>query len=694
MAWVPGARIGNYKLGQLLGKGGMAETWRAELLAAEGVRRAVVIKRVLPAFADNAEFVKAFIQEARLTASLSHGNVAQVFDFGQLEDGSHFMAMELIDGASLDRVLKRGIARGYWHMPLPIATLIALEVAKGLEHVHNRRGPKGALNIVHRDISPDNILVGLNGETKLIDFGIAKSALEGRTQTDAGVLKGKAIYFSPEQAQGEKLDFRTDIYALGVVLYRLVTGKKAFDGNGFKVLKAVVNGDHIPARQHNPDLPEELALVVETAMAKDRDQRFANTLDLVEALQAALRAIAPRAGPHWIRGWMHFLYASELEKRKETVDQNPAFLELIAGWKPPPRDADQEAVLSGENPQGSGGTSRPRTAPSSAIEEEPPALSRRAKGQLAAAATALAVAGLLVFAFVQLTFSPNERVTNHGPPSTALPPRPAPPPPPRPAPTPQPAPTGDDAPPAEPAPGAATATAAAPDDPPRVTYDVESAPARFTLGPAHRVLIDQVGPLPASSGTLSELKPVSKNAPGTQIKLAGSFEFRVPDMGGLATGTSSIPPLLFVPGAKPTLDVALGRMKWSGADARVFVMVGAASEIPPYTPFQVDVNGKPTLPSGWLVVVDTNDRFTVRDLSKRTTWKVTVKPQPSAGTVVAPVLLVASGDTVRLDGKKLFAGYGVLTAGKHQLSGATSAWLTMPAVSAMELAEVDLTIEP
>src|SRR6185436_16128340 len=130
----------------------------AELRAAEGVRRPVVLKRILPSFADNQHFVEAFVQEAKLCASLSHGNVAQVFDFGQLEEGSHFIAMELIDGVSLDRVLKRGIAKGYWHMPYPIAALIALEIAKGLEHVHTRRGPKGPLDIVHRDISPDNII--------------------------------------------------------------------------------------------------------------------------------------------------------------------------------------------------------------------------------------------------------------------------------------------------------------------------------------------------------------------------------------------------------------------------------------------------------------------------------------------------------------------------------------------------------
>src|SRR4051812_19426600 len=123
MQWAPGARIGKYKLGERLGKGGMAETWRAELRAAEGVRRPVVLKRILPSFADNAQFVQAFVQEAKLAANLSHGNIAQIFDFGQLEEGSHFIAMELIDGVSLDRVLKRGITRGYWHMPYPIAAL-------------------------------------------------------------------------------------------------------------------------------------------------------------------------------------------------------------------------------------------------------------------------------------------------------------------------------------------------------------------------------------------------------------------------------------------------------------------------------------------------------------------------------------------------------------------------------------------
>jgi eukaryotic-like serine/threonine-protein kinase len=726
--WAPGARFGKYKLVERLGKGGMAETWRGELLAAEGVRKAVVIKRVLPNFADNKEFIEAFVQEAKVTASLSHGNVAQVFDFGQIGD-SHFIAMELIDGRSLDRVLKHGIARGYWHMPYPIATLITLEVAKGLEHVHTRRGPKGALNIVHRDISPDNIIVGINGETKLVDFGVAKSVLEGRNETEAGVIKGKYIYFSPEQAAGEKVDFRTDIYALGVVLYRLVTGRKAFDGPGLKVLKQIQKGEYVPLRVANPDIPDQLATVIETMMATRKEDRFGSTLELVEALSACVVAMAPRAGVHWIRDWVRWLYEEDLKKRGEEPGLRAGFTDLIEQWKPGPKP-----TLSGEMVSTVGADSRPgelatiasrrsgRGSSASGASVSEPVKPWSTRQKIYAGLAGAGVAGLVLAVLAIASPSdPNSGESDEArgkriaeavrmkpldgqrPTVEAFP---------------APAAGGSDEPPQAVDPDEATRDAppVANDPPPQpdvkkvqVSYDAEVAPVSFTLSNHHRLSLDDAPVLMGTGGHISEAGPL----PSGNVR-AGAFTF--PEMGNPtgAGGTKQwtfitpptagaanageqlvVPVWLFAPGKPPVAELlASGSGRWSRAGTRLALIVGSAREVPS-TPLNPVANGKRILARGAVVVVDALDRFTINDLSGRDTWKVTVTAKPNAGESVPPVILFAAGGSgVRLDGRSTVGGYAVLTLGTHRLSGATAAWLTVPTLSTLELANVDVSFSP
>ena len=194
----------------------MAETWRARLLGEAGVTKPVLIKKVLPEYANDEAFIRMFISEARISATLSHGNIAQVYDFGRV-DGEYFLAMEYVDGQPLHRLFKRALRPGC-RLPIPIAVFIAMEMCRGLHYAHTRRTTAGKpLGIVHRDISPDNVLVSYEGQVKIVDFGIAKARELRGFNTEPGVVKGKYLFFSPEQARGEEVDARTDVWATGIV---------------------------------------------------------------------------------------------------------------------------------------------------------------------------------------------------------------------------------------------------------------------------------------------------------------------------------------------------------------------------------------------------------------------------------------------------------------------------------------------
>ena len=210
--------FGKYQLLERLAVGGMAELYRARFQAMAGVSKPVVIKKILPAFADSQAFVSMFVNEARIVVSLSHGNIAQVFDFGEI-DGEYFLAMEYVHGQPLSRVLRRAHALQFPFLPEPIALQIAIGMCRGLHYAHSRVDERGrSLQIVHRDVSPQNILLGYAGEVKIVDFGIARARGATDAVMQASGVKGKFPYFSPEQARGEPVDFRTDLYATGVVL--------------------------------------------------------------------------------------------------------------------------------------------------------------------------------------------------------------------------------------------------------------------------------------------------------------------------------------------------------------------------------------------------------------------------------------------------------------------------------------------
>src|SRR5919201_953905 len=255
------APIGKYKLVRLIASGGMAEVYLARQAGAAGFEKLVCLKRILPHLARDRQFVEMFLNEARLAARLDHPNIVSIFDLGEA-NGNYFIAMEFIDGPSLRAVAKRAHERGE-RLPIAEVVKIVSMAAGGLHYAHDLAGPDGKpLGLVHRDISPDNILVHRNGVAKVVDFGIAK-AVNSSGMTRTGTLKGKVAYMPPEQLRAEALDRRADVFALGVVLYEMLGGKRPWEGDS------------------------EVSLIGRI-MTKDRNARYPGCHDLQVDLEALL----------------------------------------------------------------------------------------------------------------------------------------------------------------------------------------------------------------------------------------------------------------------------------------------------------------------------------------------------------------------------------------------------------------------
>ncbi|MFL5345407.1 MAG: protein kinase domain-containing protein [Hyalangium sp.] len=336
MGLQPGDRFGRYELVSRLGHGGMAETWRARLLAAAGITKPVLIKRILPEYASDDAFISMFISEARISATLSHGNIAQVHDFGEL-DGEYFLAMEFVDGKPLDRIIKRALRSGLGHLPAPLATFIAIEMCRGLHYAHTRVDDSGKpLGIVHRDISPDNVLVSYEGQVKLVDFGIAKARMQRNFNTAPGVVKGKYLFFSPEQARGEEVDGRTDVWATGVVLYELLCGRLPVEGPEYAALPRLINGAFPRPSVLRPELPSELESLLMKALALKREERFESSHAFGDALTGYLYASTPRFSALSLSHFVQELFREDLSTEGRAVQVPASFLEEMTHWRSPP----------------------------------------------------------------------------------------------------------------------------------------------------------------------------------------------------------------------------------------------------------------------------------------------------------------------------------------------------------------------
>jgi eukaryotic-like serine/threonine-protein kinase len=288
--------FGKYVLLERINVGGMAEVFKAKTVGVEGFEKVVAIKRILPAVAADQEFIGMFIDEAKITAALSHANLAQTFDLGRVDD-TYYIAMEYVPGKDLRAIFERLKRRGE-KLPLRLAAHAMACVCDGLDYAHNKRDAKGEdLHIVHRDVSPQNVIVGFEGEVKLIDFGIAKAANK-MTRTQTGILKGKFGYMSPEQVRGMPLDRRSDIFAAGVVLHELCTGERLFVGaSDFNVLEKVEQAKVTKPSQLEPGIPAQLERIILRALTREPADRYQQAGELAADLRLFLAEHAGQGHP-------------------------------------------------------------------------------------------------------------------------------------------------------------------------------------------------------------------------------------------------------------------------------------------------------------------------------------------------------------------------------------------------------------
>ncbi len=283
-----GTQFGQYILMEHIATGGMAEVYKARMMGMEGFQKTVAIKRILPHLTDNDEFVTMFIDEAKLAAQLNHNNIIHIYDLGKI-DRSYYIAMEYIEGMDLRSILKLCRERGIT-VPVPIALHITALLASALDYAHRKRDFENRdLGLVHRDVSPQNVLISGEGDIKLCDFGIAKAASKA-SHTRAGALKGKLQYMSPEQAWGKDIDHRSDIFSLGLVAYEMLTGEKVFAGDSeLTILEQVRNPKVDPPSSKNPDIPPEVDAIVMKALSPDREGRYQSARDLQRDLEKVMR---------------------------------------------------------------------------------------------------------------------------------------------------------------------------------------------------------------------------------------------------------------------------------------------------------------------------------------------------------------------------------------------------------------------
>ena len=296
----------------------MAELFLAKQSGLEGFEKVVVIKRILRNLAEDEEFVSMFLDEARIAAKLSHPNIVQIYDLGKSDD-THYIAMEYVSGRNVQHLMTKQAMHGGF-IPIEHACRIVAGVCEGLHYAHSRKDFDGKpLNIVHRDISPQNILVSFAGGVKVVDFGIAKASTQ-LAHTREGVLKGKYAYMSPEQVRGQPIDHRSDLFALGLVFYELLTGRRAFEReDSLKTLKAIVQEKPVNPRELNPDIPSEVVSLLSRALAKSPDRRYANAQDFQIAIEDYLESSPRKSNTVRLSRYMNELFDDELNSGNNTM---------------------------------------------------------------------------------------------------------------------------------------------------------------------------------------------------------------------------------------------------------------------------------------------------------------------------------------------------------------------------------------
>jgi serine/threonine protein kinase len=352
-----------------LGRGGMATVHLAAMQGSHGVTKLVVVKELRPELAVNDEFVVMFFDEARLAARLNHPNIVQSYEVGE-ENGRQFIVMEYLEGQPLHRVWNKLQAAG--KMTLAVNLQVVSDVLAGLDYAHDLADFNGSqLKIVHRDVSPHNVFVTYTGDVKVVDFGIAKAA-DSSTQTRVGTLKGKLTYMPPEQAMGEKVDRRADLFAVGVLLWESSAGRRLWQGlNDGAIMRALMTGEIPSLLTVNPDLPPRLDEICRKALAPKRDDRYATAHDFQRDVDDLMRETGARASRRDLGILVAELFADDRAVIRATIDDalnrgDPNAVETVVGFHPKPRrppnamyaSGSQSAIPAGQlaNPAGPSGS--------------------------------------------------------------------------------------------------------------------------------------------------------------------------------------------------------------------------------------------------------------------------------------------------------------------------------------------------
>ncbi|RYZ01571.1 MAG: serine/threonine protein kinase, partial [Myxococcales bacterium] len=318
----PGQVLGRYELLMPVARGGMASVWAARLKGTRGFQKLVAIKTMLPGLVDDPSFERMFLDEASLASQVRHPHVIEIMDLGE-QDRILYLVMEWVSGEALSIIMKYAATRG--GIPLPIAVHIATQTCRGLHAAHELRDPDGVLvGLVHRDVSPQNVLVTYDGVVKVVDFGVAKATARLDTQTEAGQLKGKIAYMSPEQLRGEKIDRRTDVFAMGILLYMMTTGKHPFRGEDQAQTITRISSDE-PAILPSalvPSYPAGLEAVVMQALAKDPAKRYPSANDMLIGLQRALPTAMRESTDEEVSEFIRRLVPDRLERQKQAIKQS------------------------------------------------------------------------------------------------------------------------------------------------------------------------------------------------------------------------------------------------------------------------------------------------------------------------------------------------------------------------------------
>jgi serine/threonine protein kinase len=349
-----GQRLGKYEVVALLALGGTAEIYLARIDGTAGFEKYVVVKCLHDHLADDQEFVRMFLDEARLAAQLDHSNIVQTFELGQ-HQGRYFMAMEFLAGLSLAMVIRRVAERvDGGKLPLPLILDIVVQTCAGLHYAHERTNAGQALNVVHRDISPQNLVISFEGVVKLVDFGIAR-AEQRETKTKAGTIKGKFAYMSPEQCVSTAVDRRTDVFALGVIVHELLTGRRLFKrANQYDTYQAVIECKVPPPSDYASEVDAGLDAVVMKSLAKDKEQRYESAEEFGDAIQRYMHQRGMRASAADLASFFEAIFAQEIEEHAGRMRELIAGREFASGgstgvnWDAEGSDKSEIALDTGD----------------------------------------------------------------------------------------------------------------------------------------------------------------------------------------------------------------------------------------------------------------------------------------------------------------------------------------------------------